>query len=133
MTGASGTCFFILPGDVGWEQARAHVRQMPDGAEHALEEWRARRALWFAGEPGWFALTLRPGDNPGSLEAFVLLAVSRRPGAFEAAEPAVLAIARDLGATTVAFRSARRGWSRKLGPQWKPRGAREFWRDINER
>lgn len=104
--------------------------QLPPAGEEAIEEARAGRALVFRGPFGVFVLTLRPGDNPPDLECFVLLAVASRVGAFEDAEPAVLAIARDLTATTVAFRSVRKGWARRLGPAWRPRGQREFWRNV---
>lgn len=103
---------------------------LPPGADDALQAARDESALCFQGPAGVFVLTLVPGDNPVHLEAFVLLAVASRVGAFEDAEPAVLAIARDLTATTVAFRSVRKGWARKLGPAWRPRGKREFWRPV---
>jgi hypothetical protein len=101
---------------------------LPPDADAALHRCRAGEALCFRGPAGVFVLTLRPGENRGQLEAFVLLAVASRFGAFAEAEPAVLAIARDLTAATVAFRSVRKGWARRLGPAWRPRGKREFWR-----
>ena len=112
------------------DQAWPLLERLPVDADQALEECRAGRALMFLGPPGWFVVSLRPGENPGTLELFVLLAIGVRHGAFEEAEPAVLAIARDLTATTVAFRSVRRGWARRLGPAWRPRGKREFWRPV---
>lgn len=121
---ASGTEFELVPFDA----VLPTLGELPAGAEDALPSCRAEDALCFQGPHGVFVLTLRPGDNPGQLEAFVLLAIASRFGAFSAAEPAVLAIARDLTATTVAFGSMRRGWARRLGPAWKPRGKREFWR-----
>jgi len=102
--------------------------KLPAAADEALEDWHAGKALCFSGPAGLFVLTLCPGDNPPELECFVLLAVASRFGALADAEPAVLEIARDLTATTVAFRSVRKGWARKLGPAWRPRGKREFWR-----
>lgn len=121
---ASGTEFELVPFDEVWPT----LGKLPAGAEQSIEACRAEDALCFRGPHGVFVLTLRPGDNQGQLEAFVLLAIASRFGAFSAAEPAVLAIARDLTATTVAFGSMRRGWARRLGPAWKPRGKREFWR-----
>ena len=112
------------------EQVWPLLKRLPVDADQALEECIAGRALMFMGPPGWFVVSLRPGENPGTLELFVLLAVGLRHGAFEEAEPAVLAMARDLTATTVAFRSVRRGWARRLGPAWRPRGKREFWRHV---
>jgi hypothetical protein len=123
---ASGTDYALVEIDDVLEQLGA----LPPDGEQAIEAARADEALTFAGPFGVFVATLRPGDNPGDLELFVLLAVASRIGAFKDAEPAVLAIARDLTATTVAFRSVRRGWARRLGPAWRPRGKREFWRHV---
>lgn len=103
---------------------------LPDGAEKALEACHNGTGLCFTGPWGTFAIGLGPGENPATLEAYVLLAIAAKNGAFDAAEPAVLEVARDLKATTVAFRSVRRGWARRLGPAWMPRGAREFWRYV---
>lgn len=87
------------------------------------------QALCFACEDGMFVVRLQPlGDD---LELFVLAAVGFvSHGAFERQEPAVLAIARDLGADTVAFRARRRGWGRMLGPEWSRRGTDEFVRGV---
>lgn len=121
------TAFGLADLDAIW----ALLPVYPADCEEALHEWRAGRALAFF-DPSWglFVVSLEPADNAGNLEAFVLLAVGFRPGAFEAAEPAVLAVARDLGATQVAFRSVRRGWARRLPLEWKPRGTREFVRTL---
>lgn len=70
------------------------------------------------------------GDD---LELFVWLAVAFRHGAFQRQESALLAIARDLGAQTLAFQSRRAGWARRLGPQWQRRGSVEFMRYVDER
>jgi hypothetical protein len=119
----SGTDYQLIDLEEVWP-----TLDLPPDADQALQAWREGGCLCFQGPAGVFVVTLVPGHNPGHLEAFVLLAVASRIGAFEDAEPAVLAIARDLTATTVAFRSVRRGWARKLGPAWRPRGKREFWR-----
>jgi hypothetical protein len=85
-------------------------------------------AIAFSLEDGMFVVQLRPhGDE---LELYVLAAVAFRFGAFERQEPAVLEIARDLGAKTVAFWARRRGWGRRLGPEWFRRGTDEFVRDV---
>lgn len=123
---ASGTAYALVEIDDVLEQ----LGELPPDGEQAIEAARAEQALTFAGPFGVFVATLRPGDNPPDLELFVLLAVASRVGAFKDAEPAVLAIARDLTATTVAFRSVRKGWARRLGPAWRPRGKREFWRTV---
>lgn len=67
------------------------------------------------------------------LEMFVWLAVAFRHGAFQRQESAMLSIARDLGAKTLAFQTRRRGWGRRLGPQWRRRGSLEFVRYVDER
>lgn len=123
--------FFLVEDiDGAWQQ----MPSLPPQADDALVECRARRALLFQGEWGTFALGLYPHENATGLEAFVLLAVAARRGAFEASEAHVLQVAMDLGATTIAFRSVRRGWERKLrGTAWKPRGSSEFWRPTHER
>lgn len=125
--GASGTDYVLVEIDDVLDE----IGPLPQDGQDAIDEARAGRALTFRGPHGVFVLTLQPGDNPAQLEAFVLLAVASRVGAFENAEPAVLAIARDLTAATVAFRSVRRGWARKLGPAWRPRGQRGFWRSVS--
>jgi hypothetical protein len=122
---ASGSAFDLVD-DI--EDVWPLLVDLPPDAEDAHAACLRGDALCFIGAPGVFVLSLRPGDNPGDLEAFVLLALASRFGAFVDAEPAVLAVARDLTATTVAFRSVRRGWARRLGPAWRPRGKREFWR-----
>lgn len=85
-------------------------------------------AIAFSTEDGMFVVQLRP--HGAELELYVLAAVAFRFGAFERQEPAVLAIARDLGAKTVAFWARRRGWGRRLGPEWFRRGTDEFVRDV---
>lgn len=115
------------------EEVWPTLGQLPAGAETAQSECRAGRALCFAGPWGSFVIGLYPHENGADLEAYVLLAVAARHGAFEFAEPSVLQVAADLGATVVAFRSVRRGWARRLGPAWKPRGKSEFWRTVDVR
>jgi len=123
----SGTSFALVDLEAVWPLLPTY----PEDAEEALHEWQEERALAFM-DPAWgvFVLTMQPADNDGHLEVFLLLAVAFQHGAFEAAEPAVLAIARDLGAEQIAFRSVRRGWSRRLGLDWTPRGTREFTRPV---
>jgi hypothetical protein len=60
------------------------------------------------------------GTEDGHLRATVLLAVSctGQPGAFRREEEAMLAVARDLGASELCFQTDRRGWARMLGPAW---------------
>jgi hypothetical protein len=127
--GCSGTAYELVDLAALWPT----LGPLPRDAEDALQAFNEGRALAFRGPHGTFVISLEPGKNPGELEAFVLLAIASQHGAFEAAEPAVLAIALDLSATSVAFRSVRRGWARRLGPTWMPRGNSEFWRHCDER
>lgn len=73
------------------------------------------------------------GNAADALDLFVLAAVADRHGAFARQDAAVLELARDLQASTVAFRAARRGWGRVLGPEWAPRGTDEFVRIVHGR
>jgi len=80
-------------------------------------------------DDGLAVVTLEPfGDE---LELFVLLAVAFKHGAFARQESALRAIARDLGAKTIAFEARRTGWARKLGPQWQRRGTLQFVRLVD--
>ena len=86
------------------------------------------RAMCLACPDGMVVIGLQSfGD---ALEVFVWLAVGFKHGAFERQDAALDLVGRDLGATTVAFRSRRRGWGRMLGPDWQRRGSDEFVRRI---
>lgn len=88
----------------------------------------SNRAMCLACPDGMVVIDLRPfGDD---LELFVWLAVAFKHGAYERQDAALDLIGRDLGATTVAFQSRRRGWGRRLGPEWQRRGTEEFVRRI---
>lgn len=89
------------------------------------------RALCLSGPDGVVVIALQPFGL--ELELFVWLAVAFRHGAFQRQEPALLKIARDLGAQTLAFQTRRAGWVRRLGPQWQRRGTVEFMRYVDER
>lgn len=93
-----------------------------------MEQCEKGSAMCVANEDGMVVLALQPfGD---ALELFVLFAVAFRFGAFERQESAVRAIARDLGAQTIAFQARRSGWARRLGPEWQRRGTLEFVRCV---
>lgn len=88
---------------------------------------RARNAVCLVSQDGMVSIALQRRDD-GTMRAFVLLAVSdSAPGAFRRNETAMLAIARDMGATTLAFHATRRGWAKVVGPAWKRDG------DVYER
>jgi hypothetical protein len=92
-------------------------------------ECEAKRALCLSCDDGMVVVGLEARDD--RLELFVWIAVAFRHGAFMRQEAALRTIARDLGADTIAFRSRRRGWARRLGPEWARRGTEEFVRRVD--
>jgi hypothetical protein len=126
----SGTDFLIAaPGVVG-----EVCRILPPGVANASEieeiqaKCAAKQALCLVCEDVMLVVELRA--RAPLLELFVWIAVALRHGAVERQLAAVLAVAQDMGAHTVAFQSRRRGWARRLGPQWTPRGTSEFVRAV---
>lgn len=101
----------------------------PSEVEEIAAQCDNSRALCFACEDGMFVVQLRAASDT-ELELFVLVAVAFRYGAVERQDAALLQIARDLEADTVAFQSRRRGWGRRLGPEWTRRGLDEFVRGV---
>lgn len=94
-------------------------------------ECEADRAACLVCEDGVLVITLCSLNDPhDGFEMYVLLAVAFQHGAFERQDSALLAIARDLGADAIAFRARRRGWARRLGPEWHRRGTDEFVRAV---
>lgn len=92
-------------------------------------ECESGRAMCLACEDGMVVVELRALSD--ALELFVWIAVAFKHGAFERQVAAMLAIARELDAKTLAFQSRRRGWARRLGPEWTPRGTSEFVRRVS--
>lgn len=93
-------------------------------------ECEAERAVCLACDDGVIVIALQPYG--AALEMFIWLGVALRYGAFERQGPALLALARDLGAQTIAFHARRRGWSRRLGLEWTRRG-NDFVRRVDGR
>lgn len=130
MNGCSGTDFTIEEPEF---VARA-VRGLRPGVATASElaeiqaQCEKQEAICVACDDGMMVIDLRPG--PEGLEVFVWLAIAFRYGAYERQDAALLAIARDLGAQTIAFVARRRGWARRLGPEWHRRGTDEFMRRV---
>jgi len=89
---------------------------------------RDQQALCLACEDGMMVVDLRPHDE--AIEMFVLALVAFKRGFFERQHAAAQDIARDLGASQIAFQSRRNGWGRRLGPEWSRRGADEFVRSV---
>lgn len=100
----------------------------PAEIAHIQAECEADRACCVACDDVVVVFDLRARD--GQLEMFIQAVVALQHGAYERQAAAVHAIARDLGAATMAFESRRRGWSRRLGPEWHPRGTSEFTRKV---
>ncbi len=130
MNGCSGTDFTIYEP----EFVAQTTRKLRPGVASASElaeiqaQCEKEEALCLACEDGMIVIDLRPG--PEGLEVFVWLAIAFRHGAYERQDAALLAIARDLGAQTIAFVARRRGWARRLGPEWHRRGTDEFMRRV---
>lgn len=99
-----------------------------DEIEGFMKQCEEGTAMCVANEDGALVLALQPFGE--ALELFVLFAAAFRFGAFERQESAVRAIARDLGAQTIAFQARRQGWARRLGPDWVRRGSTEFMRCV---
>jgi hypothetical protein len=100
----------------------------PSEIQEIQAECEADRATCMACDDVMVVFDLRGHD--GALEMFIWIVVALKHGAYERQSAAVHAIARDLGAATMAFHSRRRGWSRRLGPEWHPRGTAEFTRRV---
>ena len=88
----------------------------------------AEQAVCVACEDGMVVFELRPHGD--ALELFVWLGVAFRHGAYERQDAALDRIGRDLGASQIAFQSRRRGWGRRLRPEWHRRGSDEFVRAV---
>jgi len=129
----SGTKFRFYPPDLVTEVCGALKKRLVSASE--IAEIRAQcdadEALCLACEDGMVVVELRPQGE--DLELFVWLAVAFQQGAFGRQHAALLQIARDIGAQTIAFQTRRRGWARRLGPEWLPRGTTEYVRHVNGR
>lgn len=127
----SGTDFWIE----GPQLIKAACRGMragiaSDGDLREIQaECESERALCVSCEDGMAVFSLVCDGS--ACELFVWIAVAFKHGAFARQEAALLAVARDLEADTIAFRSRRRGWARRLGPEWQRRGTEEFVRRVH--
>lgn len=102
----------------------------PSEVDEIRAQCESEHALCVSCEDGMFVFSAYTPDNV-HLELYVWIAIAFRHGAFRRQEPALLRIARDLGADTIAFRARRRGWARRLGPEWQRRGSDEFVRHVD--
>lgn len=88
----------------------------------ALTKCRHGESICLEGPDGVVVLTLEPSES-AKMRAMVLLAFSSgKAGAFKRNEPSMVAIARDLGADELAFKTDRQGWTHLLGPEWTQDG-----------
>ena len=129
----SGTAFTIE----GPQMVEAACRGMrtgivaPSEIDEIQSQCESERALCLACDDGMLVVDVRSSPSGDAIEMFIWLAVGFKHGAVERQDAAMRAIARDLGATTVAFQSRRRGWGRRLGPEWHRRGKDEFVRQVD--
>lgn len=127
----SGTSFTIEDADFVRRAAPLAGRVLTASEIEEIEaECEANRAMCLACEDGMVVVQLQALAT--SLELFVWLGIAFRHGAFERQVAALLAIARELGADTLAFETNRRGWARRLGPEWTRRGTTGFVRRVDE-
>lgn len=131
-----GTPFvFAKPGTEGAAIAAALLGQrrrlMTLAEVHDLKAQCEDGSAWcLLGFGGVLVVALIPAGEPDRLELFVKLAVSGEPDTFRRCEPHVRALARQLGAATIAFEARRDGWGRVLGLEWQRRGDVEFVRSA---
>lgn len=127
--GCSGTDFEIIEVATVWDQISPRLfDEWCTDCEDVRAQCERGRALCLACADGVTIITLQAARK-GGLELFVLLAVGFKPGAFKRQEAAMLEIARDLEADTLAFRPLRKGWNRLLGREWSRDGNR-FVREV---
>ena len=87
----------------------------------ALGACQDRDAICLHNSEGMVVVTLKLSDD-GKITAMVLLAVSTGlHGAFKRREAAMIAIAKNMGAHQLSFRTDRKGWAKVLGPEWTER------------
>lgn len=106
----------------------AHTIATPSEIAEIKAQCESEKAICLACEDGMVVVELRATND--ALELFVWIAIAFSFGAFERQETALRAIAVDLNAQTLAFQARRRGWGRRLGPEWTRRGRDEFVRAV---
>lgn len=117
----AGTAFDIVDVEEVWPRLLGRLARCGTPASVLLHT-RARchegDALCLQSPDGVLIMSAH-GLPGGGVEAQVLLAISSgHVGAFKRQEGAMVAIARDLGASVLSFQTDRRGWARMLGPAW---------------
>jgi len=123
----SGTPFKIVPNiDAAWPEIAALVRgvdPVDNAGDDLWRDCREGRALCLTSDDGLLILELQPAwDGSGTLDLFVRMAVAKgERGTIQRNEAHLDAIARELGASKIAFHTLRRGMSKALGPAWAER------------
>jgi hypothetical protein len=123
----SGTPFTIVENvDAAWPQIAplvAGVDPVDNAGDDLWRECREGRALCLTSEDGLLVVSLQPSwDGSGTTELFVRMAVARGSrGTIQRNEAHLDAIAREMGATKIAFHTLRRGMSKALNPAWAER------------
>lgn len=98
--------------------------------QRVISRCRAGLALCLECDDGMAVVTL--AGPTGEMELRVLLAVSHGgAGGFARREPELLAVAHDMRARAISFRTDRApAWARVLGPAWRRIEDDRFWRDL---
>ena len=117
-----------VPIDYVWPFIEKAFNETPreDGttAETVKQACRDKRALCLESSDGVVIVSLVPNFNFGDNELSVLFACAWEGaphGAFERQQEALAQVARDLTAKRLVFHTTRRGWERRIGPEWKLR------------
>jgi hypothetical protein len=118
----AGTSFVLCNARDVWGQLLHRIArtnsplQVLDAAVKADED---ENAVSLCCDDGLVMMTLTTSAD-GTITAMVLMAASFGiGGAFKRRETEMMAIARDAGASRLAFRTDRKGWGRLLGPEWR--------------
>ncbi len=116
--------FALVDIDTVWPAIASRAARVLDESDatgdNVREECREGRALCFVCEDGVLVVTLIPNRIRSDFELFVWLAVSwGEPGVVERHDRAIDEIAQELGASRVKFCTRRRGWEKRLGPNWR--------------
>jgi len=123
-----GTEFVLVDFESAWARMPATGRARIHA--EAIEEATAPNAVCLESPDGIVSIALQP-DTGATMRAFVLLAIGfGNWGAFKRSEPAMVQIARDMGASSLAFGSKRAGWLRVLGPEWRRCAGNVFERGV---
>lgn len=131
----SGTPFTIVDIDENWLKIApmvVGVDPSDNAGDDLRRDCREGRALCLTSDDGVMVIHLQPDRyGSGDLELFVRMAVSNsESGAIQRNDAHLDAIARELGAKRLVFRTVRSGMHRVMTPHWKVRFT-EFERAVD--